>query len=219
MEIEWLLRVVVAGLCGAWIGYERKNRMKEAGIKTHFIVGIGAALMMIISKYGFRDQIGWENLSLDPSRIAAQVVSGVGFLGAGMIFLQKMTVKGLTTAAGVWATAGLGMAIGSGLYVIGIGATLIILAAQKVLHGGWRWFRSPKTEQFSLRLGDEPGALSELLALLKAQGIALLAFQAEQGGAGELSLELTVKLPPGYGVADWLAAVSEAPYIRSADTN
>nr|WP_255654360.1 MgtC/SapB family protein [Cohnella sp. REN36] len=217
--MEWLLRVVVAGLCGAWIGYERKNRMKEAGIKTHFIVGTGAALMMVISKYGFRDQIGWENLTLDPSRVAAQVVSGVGFLGAGMIFLQKQTVKGLTTAAGVWATAGMGMAVGSGLYVIGIGATLLILSAQTLLHRGWRGLRTPKAEQFSIRLSEEPGAMGDLMALLKGQGISILAFHAEQGEAGEMALDLNVKLPSGYGLDDWLTAVRQAPYIRSVETS
>ncbi len=74
-----LLRLTVAGICGALIGYERKNRMKDAGIRTHFMVSVGAALMILVSKYGFQDQIGWDNLSLDPSRIAAQVVSGVSF--------------------------------------------------------------------------------------------------------------------------------------------
>lgn len=93
MEFELLGRVLLAGLCGIFIGFERKNRMKEAGVRTHFVVAVGAALMIIISKYGFQDQIGWENLSVDPSRIAAGIVSGVGFLGAGMIFMQNNTVK------------------------------------------------------------------------------------------------------------------------------
>lgn len=90
---DYLIRVMFAGLCGALIGYERKSRMKEAGIRTHFIVGIGASLMMVVSKYGFQDQTAWSNLSLDPSRIAAQVISGVGFIGAGMIFTQKIESK------------------------------------------------------------------------------------------------------------------------------
>ncbi|KJZ82690.1 MgtC/SapB family protein, partial [Clostridium sp. IBUN13A] len=99
IQLDYLLRLFIAAVCGMAIGYERKNRMKEAGIRTHFIVAIGAALIMIISKYGFQDQIGWPNMSLDPSRIAAQVVTGVGFLGAGVIFMQKQTIVGLTTAA------------------------------------------------------------------------------------------------------------------------
>ncbi|MBJ8191627.1 MgtC/SapB family protein, partial [Bacillus cereus] len=119
---DYLIRVMFAGLCGALIGYERKSRMKEAGIRTHFIVGIGAALMMVVSKYGFQDQTVWSNLSLDPSRIAAQVISGVGFIGAGMIFTQKNRIKGLTTAAGIWTTAGIGIAVRARMYGLGAGA-------------------------------------------------------------------------------------------------
>ncbi|WP_243283093.1 MgtC/SapB family protein [Clostridium beijerinckii] len=115
MQLDYLLRLFIAAICGMAIGYERKNRMKEAGIRTHFIVAIGAALIMIISKYGFQDQIGWLNMSLDPSRIAAQVVTGVGFLGAGIIFYAKTNNSRINTAAGVWATAAIGLAIGSGL--------------------------------------------------------------------------------------------------------
>lgn len=130
IQLDYLLRLFIAAVCGMAIGYERKNRMKEAGIRTHFIVAIGAALIMIISKYGFQDQIGWPNMSLDPSRIAAQVVTGVGFLGAGVIFMQKQTIVGLTTAAGVWVTAAIGLSIGSGLYFVGIAATVITILGQ-----------------------------------------------------------------------------------------
>lgn len=86
---EFLLRILLAGVCGAMIGYERKSRNKEAGIRTHMIVAMGAALIMIVSKYGFGDLLGKEGVALDPSRIAAQIVTGVGFLGAGMIFIIK----------------------------------------------------------------------------------------------------------------------------------
>lgn len=138
-ELVYVLRIIVAGICGIIIGYERKSRAKEAGIRTHFIVASAAALIMIVSKYGFFDLIlkavieGAE-IRLDPSRIASCIVSGVGFLGAGMIFVQKHTVRGLTTAAGIWATAGIGMAIGAGLYITGIIFTGIIFLAQIILH-------------------------------------------------------------------------------------
>ncbi|CAK7078899.1 MAG: hypothetical protein EUB_03953 [Eubacterium sp.] len=88
-EMELFARVVVAGICGAVIGYERQNRLKEAGIRTHLIVALGAALMMVVSKYGFSDIIGQNGVALDPSRIAAQIVTGVGFLGAGIIFVHN----------------------------------------------------------------------------------------------------------------------------------
>ena len=106
---------------GVLIGYERKNRMKEAGIRTHFVVAVGVLpMMMIVSKYGFQDQAGWDNLSLDPSRGQLHKLLVVwGSLEQGMIFTQRHTVRGLTTAAGIWATAGMGLAVGSGLYWTG----------------------------------------------------------------------------------------------------
>lgn len=219
MEFDYLIRVLLAGICGALIGYERKNRMKEAGIRTHFVVAVGASMMMIVSKYGFQDQIGWHNLSLDPSRIAAQVVSGVGFLGAGMIFMQKQTVKGLTTAAGIWATAGMGMAIGSGLYWLGGGVTLIILLAQMVLHGRFNWLASPKTEQLTIRITDEPGSIEQVLQRLKEKNITMLRFHAEgtDKEASDIVLELVVKLPAAMGADSLASIIQDIPAIKSVE--
>lgn len=134
-ELQYIVRLLTAAICGALIGFERKNRSKEAGVRTHCLVACASALMMILSKYAYFDLMQYsEFVKLDPSRVAAGVVSGIGFLGAGMIFVHKKTVTGLTTAAGVWATSGIGMAIGAGMYLIGGAATLIILLIQVVLH-------------------------------------------------------------------------------------
>ncbi|TPG59299.1 MgtC/SapB family protein [Ewingella americana] len=130
MLTDFLLRIVLAGILGGLIGIERQLRAKEAGLRTHVLVGIGSAMFMIVSKYGFQDLLALSHVSFDPSRVAAQVVSGMGFLGAGTIIIQKQVVKGLTTAAGLWVTAAIGLVIGSGMYEIGIyGAfmTLIVL--------------------------------------------------------------------------------------------
>ncbi|MEK3719166.1 MgtC/SapB family protein [Paenibacillus sp. FSL H8-0034] len=219
MQYEYLLRVILAGICGALVGYERKNRMKEAGIRTHFVVALGASLMMIISKYGFQDQNGWENVAFDPSRIAAQVVSGVGFLGAGMIFMQRLTIKGLTTAAGIWATAGVGMAIGAGLYVLGAGVAIIIFVAQKLLHGRFNWLSSPKTEQLVIRITNEPGATSQIQQLLEEKHISILSFQAESSGIGseDITLEMIVRFPGSYRVEQLLPIVQEASFVRAVE--
>jgi len=136
-DIILVFRILIAGICGFIIGFERKNRAKGAGIRTHFIVAASAALMMIISINGFGGMA-------DPSRMAAPIVSGVGFLGAGMIFVQKQTVTGLTTAAGIWATSGIGMAIGAGMYVVGISTTLILVLAQKFMHSHFTWLQTAK---------------------------------------------------------------------------
>lgn len=125
-----VVRLLVAVICGLIIGSERKARSKEAGPRTHAIVCFAAALMMIISKYAFIDIDG----SYDVERIAAQIITGIGFLGAGMIFYKRDIIQGLTTAAGIWATAGIGMAIGAGMMITGIVATVIILIIQVCLH-------------------------------------------------------------------------------------
>lgn len=208
MEYELLLRILIAGVCGVIIGLERKNRMKEAGVRTHYVVAVGAALMIIISKYGFQDQIGWDNLSLDPSRIAAGVVSGVSFLGAGMIFMQKHTIKGLTTAAGIWATAGIGMAIGAGLYFIGIGVTLLIFLGQIVLHGRISWLTSPKTEQIVIVLEREQGAIERILKRLEEHRVSVLVFEADRQ-AEEIVLTLTVKFRAGATMETLLSSMGE----------
>lgn len=128
---ELLLRLVVSCLMGMAIGFERKNRNKIAGVRTHVIVAFGATLMMIVSKYGFGDIEG----TYDASRIASQIVTGVGFLGTGVIFVKdKNSVSGLTTAAGIWATSGVGMCIGAGLYFISVSGTIILIIMQEILH-------------------------------------------------------------------------------------
>lgn len=131
--LDFALRLFVAGAMGVLIGLEREYRAKEAGYRTHFLVALGSALMMIVSQYGFMDVLKTDLIRVDPSRIAAQVVSGIGFIGAGTIILQKQIVRGLTTAAGIWATSGIGLAVGAGMYAIDIAATLLVLLGLETL--------------------------------------------------------------------------------------
>jgi len=154
-EFIYILRIILAGLCGIIVGLERKNRSKEAGIRTHFVVACGAAIIMVVSKYAFSDVSEIARIAgagtevrVDPSRVASTIASGIGFLGAGMIFVHKNTITGLTTAAGIWATSGIGMAIGSGMYILGIGATFVILLAQILLHLNHKNITSSEIRQF-----------------------------------------------------------------------
>lgn len=133
-ELDWLLRIVVAAFCGALIGYERAIQRKSAGVRTHIVVAIASALFMIVSKYGFTDLLSMHDIALDPSRIAAQIVTGISFIGAGTILVRKEQVSGLTTAAGVWATAAIGMAVGAGMYFIGILSTALLFIIQMIFH-------------------------------------------------------------------------------------
>ena len=130
---DFILRLFIAGLLGAVVGLDREYRAKEAGYRTHFLVSLGSALIMIVSQYGFQQIIQENSVSLDPSRVAAQVVSGIGFIGAGTIIIQKQFVRGLTTAAGIWATAGIGLAIGAGMYGVGVSATILTLIGLELL--------------------------------------------------------------------------------------
>ena len=142
VEQLWLaLDLILAALMGFFIGLERKLRDKEAGIRTHTIVAFGSALMMVISKFAFGSEA-------DAARVAAQIVAGIGFLGAGIIVYKKNVVHGLTTAAGVWTTAGIGMACGGGLWLVGILATGILILIQWSLHR--RIFRHRKI--FSIKI-------------------------------------------------------------------
>mgnify|MGYP001025824286 CR=1 FL=1 len=133
-ELKYLIGVLVAVILGFTIGFERKLRYKEAGIRTHTVVCVGSALMMVVSKYAF------TGMEADGARVAAQIVSGIGFLGAGIIMFRGQKMHGLTTAAGIWATAGVGMAAGAGMYVVAVGATVILIAVQCVCHLKCRLF-------------------------------------------------------------------------------
>lgn len=134
MEWNFILRLCVAGLCGTVIGLDREYRVKDAGFRTHFLVALGSALMMIVSQYGFEGFLAdHDGTRFDPGRIAAQVVSGIGFIGAGTIIIHRQLVRGLTTAASLWATAGIGLAAGAEMYVVAVAATLLTLFGLEVL--------------------------------------------------------------------------------------
>lgn len=159
---EFVLRLFVAAILGGVIGLEREYRAKEAGFRTHFLVALGSGLFMILSQFGFDDVLGhYEKVSLDPSRIASQVVTGIGFIGAGTIIFQKHVVRGLTTAAGLWVTSAIGMTAGAGMYVLSIATTVLVLLCLEALyfilqHFGTRnitvTFSTPKEENIQLVL-------------------------------------------------------------------
>ena len=140
LYLEFFIRIILSCVCGAVIGLERSRRLKEAGVRTHLLVSCAAAMIMIISKYGFSDLPMTEKAAAfgvrgaDPARIAAQVVSGISFLCAGVIFKQGSVIKGLTTAAGMWATTGVGLAFGAGMYLLGIFSAVLIVFIQFVTH-------------------------------------------------------------------------------------
>ncbi|MDU2197248.1 MAG: MgtC/SapB family protein [Peptostreptococcaceae bacterium] len=217
VQLEYIVRVLVAGFCGAMIGYERKNKLKEAGIRTHFIVALTSALIIIISKYGFYDIVGTPGIGLDPARVAAQVVSGVGFLGAGLIFIRNQSISGLTTAAGMWATAGIGLAIGCGLYLLGIVSSIIILIAQFLLHRSRWWIRLPIAEQLLIKIRNTDDSVTYIEEKLKNDRIDIINMKVNN--LDEFFLEVTIyaKLPKGYNKTNLIKLFNDNPLIKSLE--
>ena len=197
--LDFAGRLVLACLCGAAIGYERSKRFKEAGIRTHIIVCCASALFMLVSKYGLADMItadgafSYGTHGTDPARVAAQVVSGISFLCAGVIFKNEGLVKGLTTAAGLWFTAGLGLAVGSGMIFLGIIATVLISAIQYFMHRyavGADAYAANRI-QFTVKNGfDFNGALMKQLELWGAQ---VTESKVDRLKEGTTSYELTIR--------------------------
>ncbi len=202
--MEWaelLLRIVVAAVCGWLVGVERSRRFKDAGVRTHCMVACSAALLMIVSKYGFADLETAGGVffagvrGADSSRIASQIVTGVGFLGAGVIYRdRKLATKGLTTAAGIWAVCGIGMAIGSGLYVIGVFATAFIIFLQYVTHrfniGADRYSDAGLDVVFS----RDSGADEALYEQLEKWGVIVTETQIDKQPDGSMKYRLGIKL-------------------------
>lgn len=208
-ELHSLLNILLAVLLGFAIGYERKLRYKEAGIRTHTIVCVGSALIMVVSKYGFSDIQEY-----DASRVAAQIVSGIGFLGAGIIIYRKHEIHGLTTAAGVWATAGVGMAAGAGMYVVAAGAAVVIIGVQCIFHIKCRLFRTKKYFQVKICFtssGTENDTIKELFQTDRFNRLVI-----EREG-GETVYHATLNTDREYSSQKLSQIMTEHPFIRSIE--
>ena len=178
MTTEFILRLFLAGIMGAIIGLDREYRAKEAGYRTHFLVSLGSALIMIVSQHGFGEILDTPNVNLDPSRIASQVVTGIGFIGAGTIILHKQIVRGLTTAAGIWATSGIGLAIGAGMYTLGISATILTLIGLEVLSF---LFKSVGMKSSAVEFSTESKeTLNQLVKKFNSKDFLIVSFQMDE---------------------------------------
>ena len=184
MTTEFILRLFLAGIMGAIIGLDREYRAKEAGYRTHFLVSLGSALIMIVSQHGFSEILDTPNVNLDPSRIASQVVTGIGFIGAGTIILHKQIVRGLTTAAGIWATSGIGLAIGAGMYALGISATILTLIGLEVLSFFFKKVgMKSSVVEFTT---DNKETLNQLAKKFNSKDFLIVSFQMDEKMVGEV---------------------------------
>lgn len=222
----------LALLLSACVGLEREIRQKNAGLRTHTLVGLGAALFMLVSKYGFSDVIEAQRIVLDPSRMAAQIVSGIGFIGGGLIFVRRDTVRGLTTAASVWVTAAIGSAAGAGLPVLAVlaaGAYLIVVAW--LFPAVARRLPSSSTAISSLRVRylDGRGVLRRLLQIATSQGFTIDEVSANTAGRhgspapgardGKPLVEVTLQVHGRQPVNDLAAILSDVDDVDAVLVN
>ena len=208
-ELYYLLNILLAVVLGFAIGYERKLRYKEAGIRTHTIVCAGSALIMVVSKYGFADIMEY-----DASRVAAQIVSGIGFLGAGIIIYRKHEIHGLTTAAGVWATAGVGMAAGAGMYLVALGAAVVLIGVQCLFHVRCKFFRTKKYFQIKICFvsdGEENGTIKELFQTDRFNRLVI------ERKDGETVYHATLNTDKEYSSPRLTEIIAQHPFIRSIE--
>lgn len=198
-NLDFCLRIVVSAIAGAAIGYERSHRFKEAGVRTHVIVCCTTAVLMIISKYGFVDLTtpGGEYLNgthgVDAARIAAQAVSGISFLCAGVIFKTGNNVRGLTTAAGLWLTAGLGLTFGAGMYVVGAFALLLILGMQFIGNRLIKPLDSYSGTNLHFKVNGDTSFLDDLTAQLQEWNATIIENDMSFNEDGTVDYDLVVR--------------------------
>ncbi len=195
-NLEFFVRLLLSAALGALVGLERSKRQKEAGVRTHCIIACTSALFMILSKYAFMDLVDISGIrGADPARIAAQVVSGISFLGAGVIFKNGNSIRGLTTAAGMWGTAAVGMAIGAGMYWVGLIEAAILVAIQIILHRFPVGADALTTQEILVEMADTQEMQDKFDELLKKHRgqVTESSLTREEG---YLRMEITAKVEP-----------------------
>ena len=219
-NLDFFLRIVVACLCGAVVGVERSRRLKEAGVRTHIIVCCGAALLMIVSKYGFADlTIEGVNFNgirgADSARIAAQVVSGISFLGAGVIFKQGSAVRGLTTAAGLWTVAGIGLAVGAGMYPVGIFSTALVAVVQVMMHKYVVGADSFVSSRFTFTIQTEIDLLEWMETYIGDHKMQITDTKITYHDDGFITYDLLLRMPRDVTAAELSGVLRNYGHLRS----
>ena len=214
-NLEFLIRLLLSAGLGALVGLERSKRQKEAGVRTHCIIACTSALFLILSKYAFVDTaIGADGLrGADPARIAAQVVSGISFLGAGVIFKNGNSIRGLTTAAGMWGTSAIGMAVGAGMYWLGLIEAAILVAIQIILHRFPVGADALTTQELVVEMEDTEELLQQFDALLAAHHGQVIDSSLSRE-EGYLRMEITVRLEPSITHDEALAFIKANSGVR-----
>lgn len=194
-DLNLIIPLLVSALLGGLVGYERERANRPAGLRTHILVCVGSTLIMMVSVDTFKMYRGLTNV--DPGRIAAQVVSGIGFLGAGTILREGPTIRGLTTAASLWVVAGVGLAVGAGLYGSALATVVIILVTLETLSKFERRFIARNHRVLLVRIKDRPGRLGAVASVLGQHGINIRNVEMRPGKEPDhLELEFFIRMPP-----------------------
>ncbi|MGN1164158.1 MAG: MgtC/SapB family protein [Candidatus Ornithospirochaeta sp.] len=217
VQVVFLLRMTLAAVCGMCIGWERERRLKSAGLRTHMVVALAASLMMIISKYGFLDVVYLSSVQVDASRLAAGVVQAIGFLGAGVIFVRRDNIIGVTTAAGLWATVGIGLAIGSGLYVLGVAGTVIILIIQLAVHKKEHMSFSTNTGSIEVNMTRHGMTLVEVKEKLDRMHITIRNLALTHNNKGELVLSASIICSRAASIPEVITQMTNSGFIDGID--
>ena len=217
-DTELVSRLLVAAALGSLIGAERERLVWAAGLRTHMLVCVGACLIMIVSAFGFADILGAKNVVLDPSRVAAQVVSGIGFLGAGSILLRGDVVRGLTTAASLWTVAAVGLAVGAGLYVEAVAATVVILVILAGIKPLEEWFgRRSQSHQLYIRANHGKVSIESLNQVLGYRARRITRYVCTNAEDVEFDdILITIARLSTGDIADIIGQLRALPDIREA---
>lgn len=224
--IDLTLRFFVAAILGGLIGFEREWRNHPAGLRTHILVCVGSTAIMLLSIYGFSEFVDEVNVRVDPARLAAQVISGIGFLGAGAIMRSGLTVSGLTTAASIWVVAAIGLCVGAGYYYVAVMATIAVLISLVVLH---KWenylMRHRRRHEISMRIVDEPGNLAQITAVFAEQGVQIQNLRMhtvddkEMDEVSIMELHCTLKAVVPEGLRHSIGIISSMKGVLSLETD
>ena len=214
LELELVLRVLFACVLGSIIGLERSRKHKAAGVRTYIIVAIGAAIFTIVSKYGFLS-IAAEKTRVDVSRVAHTIVTGVGFLGAGIIVSKGDKIQGLTTAAGVWVMAAIGIACGTGMYIPALCAAILILITQTIMRE-WTAFEQVKYGKIMVQLDDSVETLKEFKNFLERKGIVICKTNIKQQ-ENQMMYTFRVRVPENADVVEMAALIVGIKEVKMVD--
>lgn len=210
-----VIRILVALVLSGLIGFERELKNHSAGFRTHILVGVGACLMMLLSIYGFTDFMGEDSVRFDPARIPSYVISGIGFLGAGTIMVYGGTIRGLTTAASIWAVAGLGLVVGVGMYATAVFTTLVILLSLIFLNNFEKRFTRASSINILEIVVTNETMLHDLVAVLESYDLDIQAMEVEKSGKDLRHIYIKTRLPEGEPYLRLFDEISRLSFVQN----